>query len=200
MQFKAIAFEPIELPLYITARRLAAGTRLRLALSEGLWPLLWPAPQPVTLSLDLASATLSLPVRADAEPAAPFPVPVAPSPPGGGRGDPVMTRQRSPDGWVSFEETCPTARATIEATATAVERCGVNVELRMRADDPNTCRWRAWHSVRYARGDWDCALKSEVEITSSPTHFHVRERLEARRGEALVFEREHESDVPRDLM
>ena len=84
--------------------------------------------------------------------------------------------------------------------AVQLERCGVNVELRMRADDPNTCRWRAWHAVRYARGDWDYALKSEVEITSSPAHFHVRERLGARRGAALVFEREHESDVPRDLM
>jgi putative CocE/NonD family hydrolase len=193
-------FEVIELSLYVTARRLAAGTRLRLALSEGLWPLLWPAPEPVALSLDLTDAALSLPVRADAAVGPAFPIPVASSAPSGGRGDPVMTRERSPDGWVRFEETCPTTLATIRETGTTVERCGVNVELKMRADDPNTCLWRASYAVRYARGDWDCQLKSEVEITSSATHFHVLERLEARRGAALVFEREHESDVPRDLM
>jgi len=194
------AFEDIELPLYVTARRLAAGTRLRLALSEGLWPLLWPAPAPVTLALDLASATLSLPVRADTAPSPPFPIAMAPPSGGGGRGEPVMTRERSPDGWVRFEETCPTTRTAIKSIGTTVERCGVNVALAMRAGDPNTCRWRASYAVRYMRGDWDCALKSEVEISSSATHFHVRERLQARRGEALVFEREHASDIARDLM
>ncbi len=70
----------------------------------------------------------------------------------------------------------------------------------MPADDPASCRWRVRQGVGYARGDWDCALEAEVEITATRATFHVRERLVARRDGAEVFSREQESAIPRDLM
>ncbi len=54
--------------------------------------------------------------------------------------------------------------------------------------------------MRYLRGDWDCRIESEVELTSTATDFHVRERLAAWRGQRQVFERVHETAIPRDLM
>ncbi len=37
-------FYDVDLALYLTGRRLRASSRIRLALSENLWPLLWPSP------------------------------------------------------------------------------------------------------------------------------------------------------------
>ena len=44
------------------AQRVPAGSRLRLALSTGSWPLLWPAPAETTLALDPAASHLELPI------------------------------------------------------------------------------------------------------------------------------------------
>ena len=193
------AFYDVRLPLYLTGRRLRAGSRLRLALSESLWPLLWPSPEPVTLSLDLAGASLSLPLRPAPAAEPEMPIPLAPGQPSSGRGDPSVVR-RERDGLVEYQEVWPLAGGTIEATGTRVERSGANVEARIHADDPKSCRWRTWHTVRYARGEWDCTLEAEVELTADATTFHVREKLVAKRGGPVVFEREHRNAIPRDLM
>jgi hypothetical protein len=194
------AFYDIDLPLYLTGRRLRAGARLRLALSDSLWPLLWPSPRSVTLSFDLARAVLELPLRAKraSEPA--MPIATADGHPSSGRGDPSVARRLTGDGWVEYEEVWPLADSTVTATGTRLRRSGVNVAARMRPGEPDSCHWRAWHVVRYSRGDWDCAVESEVELTASAETFHLRERLVARQGERVVFEREHLADIPRDLM
>ncbi|HXQ12450.1 MAG TPA: CocE/NonD family hydrolase [Caulobacteraceae bacterium] len=190
-------FYDVALPLYVTARRLAAGARLRLALSEGLWPLLWPSPEPVRLSIDLALSTLTLPVRRSDAREPTFPIPLVEVPPG--RSD-IEMRRANAGGRASFREVAPASRAVIRDTETTVERSGPDVEAEMRADDPTSCRWRVRQGVGYARGDWDCALEAEVEITASATAFQVRERLVARRRGAEVFCREHASAIPRELM
>ena len=191
-------FYDLDLPLNLTARRFAAGSRLRFALSESLWPLLWPSPEPVTLSLDLAGATLSLPVREPRDEPA-FPIEVVPSTAPTGRGGPQITHRVS-DGRIEFLETSPASSATLQVTGVTVDRAGPDLGLTMLANDPTSCRWRCRQSVGYRRGEWDCALESEVEVTASATEFHVRERLAARRDGQVVFEREHLADIPRDLM
>jgi len=189
----------VALWLYPTARRLRAGSRLRLALSEGLWPLLWPSPAPVTLTLDLQHAQLDLPFRAETSDAT-LPIPVIPSKPGAGRGEPKLSREVSGGGLVTFREvSAPSVRA-IEAIGTTVERFGPDLDLSVGAGDPSSCRWQARQGVRYRRGDWDCALEAEVEISADAATFHVRERLSARLREAVVFDQETVSDIPRDLM
>lgn len=192
-------FYDVRLPLYVAGRRLRAGSRLRLAVSESLWPLLWPSPEAAALSIDLASATLALPIRPDRG-AEDMPVPIAPGSPSSGRGDPEVVRRTGDDGGLAYTEIWPLAGGQIEATGTRIERSGANVEAWTRAGDAGRCRWRAWHTVRYLRGDWDCTLDAEAELTADAATFHLRERLVAKRGEAVVFEREHASAIPRDLM
>ncbi len=192
-------FYDIDLPLNVTARRLRPGSRIRLAISEGLWPLVWPSPKPTVLTIDLAHLSLSLPIREpDVEPD--FQIPIAPPPRHSGRGDPSITRRVTENGWVEFAEAWPLGRGMIEDTGTAVERSGPNVELRIRTDEPVTCHWVARQMVRYSRDSWDCTLESEVEITADAEAFRVRERLTAKHGDRVVFNREHDNRVPRDLM
>ena len=194
------AFYQVDLPLYPIARRFRAGSRIRLALSEGLWPLLWPSPAPATLTVDLAASRLMLPVRettgGDRPSAAPAVAPSAST----GRGDPVVERTVGADREVRLREVWPAIRTLIEGVGTIVERSGPNVEVSMRRGDPASCRWRAWQSVRYQRGDWDCALEAEVEASANVGQFHVRERLTAYQGGAEVFTRQSTRDLPRDLM
>jgi len=104
------------------------------------------------------------------------------------------------DGVAQFDEVWPLSRTEIAETGTVVERSGVNVALRMRPADPESCQWRASHSVRYARGDWDCRIECRVELAASAEAFELRETVVARRGERRVFEREHRATIPRDLM
>lgn len=69
----------VEIPLGFLAQRLRPGERLRLAVSEGLWPLAWPSPDAPTLTV--TGGELLLPVRAAPliEPAMPIAVvPIAP--------------------------------------------------------------------------------------------------------------------------
>ena len=53
----------VALDLGFVAQRLKAGERLRLAISEGLWPLVWPSPESPTLTLNPARCLLTLPIR-----------------------------------------------------------------------------------------------------------------------------------------
>lgn len=192
-------FEVVELTMGFTGRRLRAGSRLRLALSDGLWPLVWPAPEAFELRARLADACLDLPIRPPSGAEPDFPIPVAPGAAETGRGDPEVTRQHV-EGGLEFHETWPPAAGEVRETGTRIERSGPNVSLGMRVGEPESCRWRASQTSRYVRGDWDCGLSAEIEITADRTTFHVRETLSASlRGEE-IFERTYETAVPRDLM
>ena len=191
-------FYDVETPLYLAGRRLRQGARIRLALSQGLWPLLWPAPAPADLTIDLAGSSLWLPVRPSTEREPDFPIPILTPSPGARRGDPEILRHV--DGEAQFDDLSPPSQGVIAETGTTIERSGGRVEARMKPGDPNSCRWRDWQDVRYVRGDWDCRIAVEVEVTSTADDFLVVEGLKAWRGETQVFEREHRTTIPRDLM
>ena len=57
------------------AQAVPAGHSLRLALSTSYWPMIWPAPKPVTLSVRIVSGVFEIPIRppsADDEGLRPF--------------------------------------------------------------------------------------------------------------------------------
>ncbi|HVN02401.1 MAG TPA: CocE/NonD family hydrolase [Caulobacteraceae bacterium] len=193
------AFYEVELPLYVTARRFRAASRLRLALSGGLWPLLWPAPAPFTLTLALGHASFTLPVREPGD-EPDFPMAMHPARPTREAIGPTIDRARTADGRARISEAAAPSENLIAETGTTIARDGANVEAEMRAGGSGSCRWRAWQSVRWRRDGWDCAVESEIEVTSDGDAFHVRERLAARQDGEPLFERETVSEVPRDLM
>ena len=64
----------VTIDLSLIAHRFKAGNRIRLALSESLWPLVWPSPRVATLTLTHGASSLDLPVRPMASDP-PFPIP-----------------------------------------------------------------------------------------------------------------------------
>ena len=54
----------VRVPLNDIAYSFKAGHRVRVAISTTYWPMVWPAPEPVTLRLTTGASVLELPVRA----------------------------------------------------------------------------------------------------------------------------------------
>jgi predicted acyl esterase len=53
----------VEVQLAFTSQRLRRGSKIRVAISEGCWPLIWPSPRIATLSIKTAMSALTLPIR-----------------------------------------------------------------------------------------------------------------------------------------
>jgi putative CocE/NonD family hydrolase len=53
---------PFEIEMHFTSWVFPKGHRIRLAINNAQWPMLWPTPEPMTTQLELGSTRLSLPV------------------------------------------------------------------------------------------------------------------------------------------
>ena len=188
----------VEIPLSFLAHRPRRGARLRLAISGGLWPLVWPAPEAAKLEIHLKACRLDLPVRS-APPAEP-PMLLAQRPASPADSGPTITTERGADGEVRWTSAWPESRTEVRGVGTVLTGLGPNAELWIREGDPTSCVWLVTQSSRYQRGDWDCALESRVELRSTATDFVVTETLAARRNGEPVFERTRENTIARDLM
>jgi putative CocE/NonD family hydrolase len=181
-----------------------AGHRLRLAVSTNYWPLIWPAPEPVTLSLYTGASAVGLPVRlprAEVEPAVP-PAETAPVDPFPELEAPSCSRSVSRDvgaGEVVLETLdddglTRVPSSGIEIGGRVVERFSIHPE------DPLSARAEAAWTVRVGRADWRTRTESRTLMWSDAEHFHLEARLEAYEGEARVFEKDWRETIKRDLV
>ena len=85
----------------LIAHRFKKGNRIRLAVSESLWPLVWPSPKVATLTLTHGASSLELPVRPVVRDP-PFPIPANPP------------DKKAPAGRTPLEEIAPDAQGFIE--------------------------------------------------------------------------------------
>lgn len=183
-----IDFSPI-------AYRFKPGCTLRLALSDSLWPLVWPAPEAPTLDFDLAHCRLSLPVRTAPAVEPPFPIPVKdlqlP------RGNPRLDIAERADGSIHVEGGWADSPSKVEATGTELSGSGPNMVLDYNPADRNSCRWRVTQDSHYRRGDWDCETRVSIEMTSTATHYQIEESLIAIKNGKTFFERRNSDKIAR---
>jgi len=186
------------------------GQRVRLALSNACWPLLWPSPEPVRLTLLTESSTFSLPVR----PPDPKDADLrAFEPPEQARSsewspltkgshdrrveiDPLshdhITRTRS-----GFDEHGGVALSRLEVAGNIEGGDGTDVEIRIHPDDPLRARAAMAQRTELRREAWRVAVETEIQITCTKTEFVVIARLDAWEGETRVFHRGWDERVPR---
>ena len=169
----------VDLPLFMVAHRFKKGSRIRVAVSESLWPLVWPSPKPVTLTIALGASSLTLPVRPPEAVAARWTIPVVNNrrPAAAPRAD-----VQGPDG---------EGRITV--------RLG-NQTAAITEGHPNTCVWRDARTRTWQRGESECAVLSAFELTSTEHEFHLKESLRATKAGSVIFEREKVSRIRRDLV
>jgi predicted acyl esterase len=192
------------LQLNVIGQRVPAGHRLRLALSQAYWPVIWPSARKARLTLEHARLDLPLrPARAS-EPALPdFGPPEAARPletevreAGGSHRTRLMDYATGAETHERFEDTGRVTHLHTGLTLRTVSRETFGIH----PDDPNsatgTCRW----DKSFARGDWRAELAAEVHVAALPDAWRITARLTARDGDGLVAERAWAEDVPRDLV
>ena len=210
-------FYDIELPLYMIAHRFKRGNRIRAAVSESLWPLIWPSPQIATLKVALGASHLVLPVRPSPEREAPFTIPVIHA----GRGDAKGVREntnrlhgvktplttpkgtqmptRDATGRIRYDSDGQPNTTFISAVGTTTTTASSRI-IEVTEGDPTSCRMELDHMNRWKRGDWDCAIQFGADLTASAEEFHLKEWVVAKKGDVEIFRRETPSTIKRDLL
>jgi putative CocE/NonD family hydrolase len=200
----------VSLDLDDAAHAFPAGHRLRIALSNAYWPLVWPSPAPAVLSLFTGNCRLELPVRPPREEdgaLAPLPEPES-APPLAitnlreGRVERTVERDVLSgevvhrvfvDGGVFG----PIGASRIDEIG--LEKSHLMESLyRIRDDDPLSAQAEVKQTYEMGRQDWRVRIESSAAMTASAADFHLTARLEAYEGEDRIFTRDWDTRIPRD--
>ena len=192
--------EEITLALDHIATRVPKGHRLRVAISNAYWPLLWPAPH--ASSLRLTAGQISVPLRpSGTSDEVAFPPPDA--------APPWETEELRPENHIRRSET---DRVSGAVTLTIEDDFGkvrdkahglitgsiARETWRIHPEDP-CCAYGACHWTDTLERD-DISLRTEAtcEMWSDPDTFFLRARIEAYEGDQRIYERDFEEAVARD--
>jgi putative CocE/NonD family hydrolase len=197
-------FVDVDLQLNDLGERIAAGHRLRLALSTSYWPMAWPSAEPVMLTLMPGASTLSLPLRlAPTEERQPteFQLPEMARPV-------RVTRSRQGRRDREIHEN-PTAGETVftihrDRGAYRLHDIDLTVDggaverFSIAEGDPLSAKGDIAWRYRMTRGGWDIRTESRTVLTASKDAFHLRASLDAFEGETRVFTKNWSFDIPRN--
>lgn len=197
----------IEVPCYFTAHHFKKGNRIRVALSESLWPMLWPSPRPVMLEISLGASRLTLPVRPVATDSAPMPIALLKDRVNAKLGDDPdayknqTVTKTGPDseGRVMLHKRLRDPPSTLADIGTTMSG-GSDWYMSIKEGDPNSSEWRLEWFSHLKRGDWDTTLRSTLELTSTAQEFRMQESLQALEGSKVVFEKRWDNKIKRDLL
>jgi len=190
----------ITLKLDDIAYSVAAGHRLRVAISSTYWPLVWPSPRPVTLTLE--EGTIDLPVRpsgsgdevsfAEPEGATPWQVETL------RKSANSRKVERDPEtGKVSL--TIVDDFGEIRDTDHGLVNGGVAREWwTIDADNPLSASGKTHWTSTLSRNEWSLRTETFSEMRSDAKNFYLFGRIEAYEGKELIFERDFKEEIPRD--
>jgi len=182
----------LNLPLRYMAHRFKAGSRIRLSLSQSLWPMVWPSPETGDLSVKVDQLDLPLLDRKAMGQASTLPLARLPATP------PADYEAAKPDetGRYVVEYRHPTSTTEIADTQTtlASERYE---RSEIVAGDPSSSIWLMETSTAWDREGWHCAMKVECTIRSTASDFFVTETVTAFSDDQEIFTRTHERTIPR---
>lgn len=192
--------QPVEVTvtLDMAGYRVAAGHRLRVALSNSYWPFLWPSPQAGRLTV--TGGQLALPVHDGTAPDW-TPPPVEHTAPWARE----VIRPARAARRIERDLIGGTVALVVETDEGAVRDAahGLVIDEAMterweiRPDDPLSARALHVWDQRRSRGDWSIRTLAEAEMTATATHFRMRARLVAWEGDREVFRRDWDDEVER---
>ena len=179
------------------------GHKLRVSLSTSYWPMVWPAPEPVTLQVHTAATCIDLPVRAKrretaptfAEPKAAAPVKLVTHSKAFNRRE--LTRDQA-TGETRLTIVDDFGRSTIADLDLSTWACG-RESYSILPDDPLSAKQSCHWTEERSRGDWKVRTETYSAMTASKTHWHITGRLEAFENDVLVYSRDWDTRVKRNL-
>jgi len=197
----------VEVSCYFTAHRFKRGNRVRIALSESLWPMIWPSPKPVELSILTGVSSLTLPARPRGIVDPPMPIQeikgrVAAEE----RADTLSSsryevRQSGPDahGRVIIHKRLRELPEMLTDIGTTISG-GSDWFMSIQEGDPNSSVWQLRWFSKLTRGDWDTMTESSMELSSTAEEFRIKESITAWEASKPVFERSWDNRIKRDLI
>lgn len=200
----------VEIPLYFTARRFAKGSRIRIAISESFWPMMWPSPSPVTLEITPGASVVFLPVRKshdDSEDAMPLPqVPPprlgsnASSAVEGARGQEIQIQGPPERRQVRLVQDDPYGKTHINDINLDVEVFHLSIDHRITEGDPNSSVWSGAALCSWARPGWKIEMNATYTMTSTPEEFVLQEGLKATQNDQVVADKKWSKRIKRELV
>jgi len=201
---------PLGIEMHFTSWVFPAGHRIRLAVNNAQWPMLWPTPYPMTSALRIGgpdAAALVLPVipAADNEPQPDFALP-APSPQLPGFTD-VDLGTSSGYGEVSGITRNPaTGDATVVATNQSAtlypwgrEDFRESIEHRTSDKEPWNTSVSGHHELEVQLEDRNLLWRSELEFSSDQATFYYRYTRRLFENGELLREKTWQEEIPRDF-
>jgi len=206
------AWYAVRLQLDDLAYSVPPGHRLRLGLSTGYWPMIWPAPAPVILSIEMGSSVLGLPVRpprAQDKDLRPFDPPVA-APGSSHKKLRHLPMRRTIEIDLATNEMVYTLRGDggeLGGAALArIEEIDLDVgytltkRYRIIEDDALSAETELAQSSTLRRGDWSIRLECRTRLTATSEAFQFSGELQAFEGAAPFASRNWVLAIPRKLL
>ncbi|MDW4550339.1 CocE/NonD family hydrolase [Defluviimonas sp. D31] len=203
----------VTVPLHGIGYRVPAGHRLVLQIASAYWPILWPAPEPVTLMLRSGNSALHLPVRTSTR-NAPEPRPLPDPPKREGRRPVTRVRDGSMERSIHADLTTgletqrffldggvfgPVGDLRLDDIGTVLGDIS-DRRYTIHAADPLSARATMEQEARFTRDDWKVRIKTYAEQTATATDFHLTARIECWSGDELFFENAQDFTIPRNGM
>ncbi|MSP83991.1 MAG: CocE/NonD family hydrolase [Alphaproteobacteria bacterium] len=195
---------PVSLALNDTAYAFLPGHRIRLAISTAYWPMVWPAPLPVTLRLFTGASRLTLPLRAPK--ASDASLPPFPPPEGSKPLDRTILREPWTSRGMSREFGSDKMVYTHEEDRGVVRLDAIDLVIGYEATeryhisdrDPADARAEFIRRIGLQRGTWRPRVETVTDVSCDAGHFHLRARITAWDGDDRFFDREWNESIPRD--
>jgi len=194
----------VKIKLDDVACALPKGHKLRVSLSTSYWPMIWPAPEPVTLQVHTAATFIDLPVRAArrsdtapafAAPEAAPPVKLTSLSEAFNRRE--ITRDQA-TGETQLTIVDDFGRSTIADLDLTTWACG-REKYSILPGDPLSARQECHWTEERSRGDWKVRTETYSAMRASATHWYITGRLEAFENDTLVLSRHWDTKVKRNL-
>jgi predicted acyl esterase len=198
----------LEIEMHFTSWVFPKGHRMRLAVNNALWPMLWPTPYPFTASLHLGAGAsrLVLPVVPHADRPKPRFLPPAEDPelPGyqtlqeettSGYGE--IARIERDTAKNSTRVFAPNAGATRFPWGS--QRFSESIVHEASDEHPEAASVRGEYSLVLTLPDRTLAWESEVELRSDRESFHYTNKRRLLKDGKLVREKAWQDTIPRDF-
>jgi putative CocE/NonD family hydrolase len=186
------------------AWKVPKGHKLRVSISTSYFPMMWPAPEPVTLTVYAGKSDLNLPVRkkVDAERHVTFEVPEA--------AKPVQQKElkkASNSRVVSVDpKTGATTLSIIDDFGTQeIKSSGMTIwgagreNYSIHPDDPLSATMETHWTEGRKRDKWEVRTETYGKLKATKSHWIVWGKIEAYEGKKLVFEKEFNEKIKRKL-
>ncbi len=186
------------------AWRVPKGHRIRVSISTSYFPMMWPAPEPVTLTVYAGASEIQVPVRkvvTDERPIT-WGEPEAAKP---------VDQKETKKGWHKREASRDPA--TGETRLEIVDDFGTQ-ELKPHGlvvwgagrekysilpNDPLSAKMETHWTEGRKRGKWETRTETYGRLTATATHWVVWGKIDAFEGKKLVFSKEFNEEILRKL-